>query len=78
MSFHFLQSFQALSFLAYMLRYYPDKFKSYQETFPSCVIHLLRVCPEESTALRKELLIAMRHILVTDFRNAFIQHVLSL
>ncbi len=32
-------------------------------------------CPSDAAATRKELLIATRHILSTDFRNAFISKI---
>ncbi|KAL5493667.1 hypothetical protein EMCRGX_G014876 [Ephydatia muelleri] len=36
------------------------------------MVALLRNCPQEVTHLRKELLIAVRHILATDLRNKFL------
>lgn len=45
------------------------------DIIPKCVIQLLTNCPNESAATRKELLIATRHILATDFRTAFIPHI---
>jgi len=34
-------------------------------------VNLLKSCPSESLNTRKELLVATRHILATDFRNGF-------
>ena len=36
------------------------------------MVALLRNCPQEVAHLRKELLIAARHILATDLRNKFL------
>jgi len=65
---------KTLSFLAYMLRGWADHLKPYQDSIPKCVIQLLLNCPSESAGIRKELLIATRHILATEFRNGFISH----
>ncbi|KAL3903756.1 MAG: hypothetical protein SGPRY_011546, partial [Prymnesium sp.] len=37
----------------------------------SCVINLLLTCPAESVSIRKDILVATRHILATDFRTGF-------
>jgi len=52
-----------------------DQLKPYQDSIPSCVIQLLRHCPHESASIRKELLIATRHILATDFRSGFVPYI---
>ena len=61
--------------MAYVLRGFSEHLQSYRENIPKCVIQLLSNCPNESAAVRKELLIATRHILATDFRVGFIQHI---
>ena len=38
------------------------------------VLGLLSLCPQEVAYLRKELLIAARHILATDLRNSQFKH----
>jgi transformation/transcription domain-associated protein len=58
-----------------MMRSFPDSFRQYQQEIPLAVITLLRNCPSEHANLRKELLIATRHILITDFRNGFIPYI---
>lgn len=58
-----------------MLRSFQEHLKPYQDTIPKCVIQLLNNCPNESAAIRKELLIATRHILATDFRAGFISQI---
>ena len=62
---------KTLSFLAYLLRQFADQVQKYQAEIPKHAIRLLFNCPRESAAIRKELLIATRHILATDFRAGF-------
>ncbi|CAG8494689.1 11619_t:CDS:10, partial [Ambispora leptoticha] len=66
---------KTMSFLAYVLRAYTDALKKYQEMIPDFVIRLLQDCPPEASATRKELLVATRHILSTEFRNAFVSKI---
>lgn len=62
---------KTLSFLTYLLRAYADVMRPYQESIPKCVIQLLLTCPPESVSIRKDILVATRHILATDFRSGF-------
>lgn len=62
---------KTMSFLAYILRSYTSLLKPFQQQIPDFILRLLRECPPESSATRKELLVATRHILSTDFRTAF-------
>ncbi|KAI8368238.1 uncharacterized protein BYT42DRAFT_123486 [Radiomyces spectabilis] len=66
---------KTMSFLAYILRSYTALLRPYQNQIPDFVIRLLRDCPPESTATRKELLVATRHILSTDFRTSFVSKI---
>ncbi|CEP07551.1 hypothetical protein [Parasitella parasitica] len=63
---------KTMSFLAYILRSYTTLLRPYQNQIPDFVLRLLRECPAESSATRKELLVATRHILSTDFRTSFV------
>ena len=47
----------------------------YERQISSSVIMLLRNCPADAVATRKELLVATRHILATDFRKGFFTEV---
>ncbi|CAG8473496.1 8844_t:CDS:10, partial [Racocetra fulgida] len=66
---------QTMSFLAYVLRAYTHALQEYQSMIPDFVIRLLQDCPPEASATRKELLVATRHILSTDFRSAFVSKI---
>ena len=60
---------KTLSFLAYIIRIYQDMVNTYSQNMVGGMLGLLRYCPQEVAHLRKELLIAARHILATDLRN---------
>ena len=58
-------------FLSYLLRQFSEIMRPHQEAIPKAVVNLLRTCPGDAIAIRKELLVATRHILATDFRTGF-------
>ncbi|KAI7902282.1 uncharacterized protein BX663DRAFT_552217 [Cokeromyces recurvatus] len=66
---------KTMSFLAYILRSYTAFLRPFQNQIPEFVLRLLRECPPESSATRKELLVATRHILSTDFRTSFVSKI---
>lgn len=61
---------KTLSFLAYIIRIYQDMVNTYSQNMVGGMLGLLRYCPQEVAHLRKELLIAARHILATDLRKS--------
>ena len=63
-----------MSFLAYIIKGFAAMLKPQENIIAGAVIHLLTDCPAEASATRKELLVAARHILSTDFRAAFVQY----
>lgn len=63
---------KTMSFLAYILKSYSQLLRPYQQQIPDFALRLLRECPPESTATRKELLVAIRHILSNEFRASFV------
>ncbi|KAI1895994.1 hypothetical protein AGOR_G00090240 [Albula goreensis] len=64
---------KTLSFLAYIIRIYQDLVGKYSQQMVKGMLQLLSSCPSETAHLRKELLIAAKHILTTDLRSQFIQ-----
>ena len=66
---------KTLSFLTYLLRTFANEFKPYEERLANCVVALLSSCPRESVGTRKELLVATRLLLNTDFRRGFFRHI---
>ncbi|KAJ1978693.1 transcription-associated protein 1, partial [Dimargaris xerosporica] len=66
---------KTLSFLAFSLRNFSKAIQPYKQDLPTIVIHLLQDCPSEAASTRRELLIALRHILATDLRTAFVSKI---
>ncbi|KAI4484537.1 hypothetical protein M0804_007103 [Polistes exclamans] len=65
---------KTLSFLAYVIRVYQDVVSQHSTVLVKGILGLFMLCPIEVAHLRKELVIASRHILATDLRNKFIPH----
>lgn len=63
---------KTLSFLAYIIRIYQDLVGKHSLQMVKGMLQLLTNCPPETAHLRKELLIAAKHILTTDLRSQFI------
>ena len=63
---------KTMSFLAYLLRVYASQLQDFLPTLPSIVVRLLQDCPREKSSARKELLVAIRHIINFNFRNIFL------
>ncbi|EDV27262.1 uncharacterized protein TRIADDRAFT_23101 [Trichoplax adhaerens] len=64
-----------LSFLAYVIRVFLEEINKYSPRMVQGVICLLKNCPPEAANLRRDLLIAIRHILSTDLRNKFVPQI---
>ncbi|KAF7269505.1 transcription-associated protein Nipped-A isoform X2 [Rhynchophorus ferrugineus] len=65
---------KTLSFLAYIIKIYQEVVKSHSQMMVQGMLGLLTLCPMEVAHLRRELLIAARHILATDLRNKFVPY----
>jgi len=66
---------KTLSFLTYLLRGFSNELKPYEDRLASNVVALMSTCPRESISTRKELLVATRHLLNSEFRVGFFRHV---
>ncbi|KAJ3022967.1 hypothetical protein HKX48_004725 [Thoreauomyces humboldtii] len=66
---------KTVSFIAYILRSFKQALKPHQQVIADAVVLLMRSCPADAAATRKELLVATRHIWYTEFRSAFVRHV---
>jgi len=69
---------KTLSFLTYLLRTFSTELKPYEDRLANNVVTLMTTCPRESIATRKELLVATRHLLNSDFRAGFYRHIDSI
>ncbi|XP_030041101.2 transcription-associated protein 1 isoform X2 [Manduca sexta] len=65
---------KTLAFLAYIIRIYQDTIANHANLMVKGIIGLLTLCPPEVAHLRKELVIATRHILATDLRLKFVPY----
>lgn len=63
---------KTMSFLAYLLRQYSQQLTDFLPTLPEIVVRLLQDCPREKSSARKELLVAIRHIINFNFRKIFL------
>ncbi|KAG8178737.1 hypothetical protein JTE90_027055 [Oedothorax gibbosus] len=63
---------KTLSFLAYIVRIYQSVVNEHSSQLARGMLGLLTLCPQEVAHLRKELLIAARHILATELRDKFV------
>lgn len=61
---------KTLSFLAYIIKIYQEVVQKHAQMMVQGMLGLLTLCPMEVAHLRRELLIAARHILATDLRNS--------
>ena len=63
---------KTMSFLAYLLRQYSQQLQDFLPSLPDIVVRLLKDCPREKSSARKELLVAIRHIINFNFRKIFL------
>ena len=64
---------KTVSFVTFLLRVLGDALRPHAPRLSAAVVHLLVTCPDV-VATRKELLVATRHMLSTEFRVAFRAH----
>ncbi|KJX98434.1 transformation/transcription domain-associated protein [Zymoseptoria brevis] len=69
---------KTMSFLAYILRAYRESLSDFLPILPHLTVRLLRDVPRSHTATRKELLVAIRHIINFNFRDVFLPVILPL
>ncbi|KAK4155966.1 hypothetical protein C8A00DRAFT_13045 [Chaetomidium leptoderma] len=63
---------KTMSFLAYLLRQYSGQLTDFLPSLPEITVRLLKDCPREKSGARKELLVAIRHIINFNFRKIFL------
>jgi transformation/transcription domain-associated protein len=62
---------KTVSFFSFLLKQFQDMMKAHEQIIPRSFVQLLKACPGDAVAIRKELLVATRHILATSFRVRF-------
>ncbi|KAK6924485.1 PIK-related kinase, FAT, partial [Dillenia turbinata] len=59
---------KTVSFLTYLLKSFADYIKPHEESICKSIVNLLVTC-SDSVSIRKELLVALKHVLGTDFKR---------
>ncbi|KAJ4961477.1 hypothetical protein NE237_021387 [Protea cynaroides] len=59
---------KTVSFLTYLLKSFADYIRPHEESICRSIVNLLVSCPD-SVSVRKELLVALKHVLGTDFKR---------
>ncbi|XP_022879771.1 transcription-associated protein 1-like isoform X2 [Olea europaea var. sylvestris] len=59
---------KTVSFLTYLLKSFADYIKQHEESICRSIVNLLVTC-SDSVSIRKELLVALKHVLGTDFKR---------
>ncbi|XP_068646622.1 uncharacterized protein [Aristolochia californica] len=59
---------KTVSFLTYLLKSFADHIRPHEVSICKSIVNLLVTCPD-SVSIRKELLIALKHVLGTDFKR---------
>ncbi|GAA5907251.1 hypothetical protein JCM6882_008402 [Rhodosporidiobolus microsporus] len=63
---------KTMSFLAYIHRVNSTALQSYLGVLPELAVRLMKDCPSEAVAMKRDVIIATRHILQSDLRTAFL------
>lgn len=59
---------KTVSFLTYLLKSFAEYIKTHEESICKSIVNLLVTC-SDSVTIRKELLVALKHVLGTDFKR---------
>ncbi|GAB4848475.1 hypothetical protein Ancab_003180 [Ancistrocladus abbreviatus] len=59
---------KTVSFLTYLLKSFADYIRPHEESICKSIVNLLVTC-SDSVSIRKELLVALKHVLSTDFKR---------
>ena len=62
---------KTMSFLAYLLRVYGQLLSGFLEQVPFMIVRLLKDIPKDKCSVRRELIVAVRHIVNFNFRRVF-------
>ncbi|BGP49947.1 transcription-associated protein 1 [Rhodotorula kratochvilovae] len=66
---------KTMSFLAYIHRVSATALQPYLHVLPEIAVRLMKDCPSEAVAMKRDLIIATRHILQSDLRTAFLSQI---
>ena len=66
---------KTLSFLTYLIRRFGEQMNNFKKLIAGNIVSLMQNCPSDAVSTRKELLVATRRILATEFREGFYPHI---
>ncbi|GAA5889131.1 hypothetical protein JCM8208_007777 [Rhodotorula glutinis] len=66
---------KTMSFLAYIHRVSNTALQAYLNVLPEIAVRLMKDCPSEAVSMKRDLIIATRHILQSDLRTAFLSQI---
>ena len=66
---------KTVTFLVYLLKQLPTLMNFDETWIPQSVVQLLKACPGNAISIRKELLVATRHMLGSPFRKGFFSRI---
>lgn len=66
---------KAMSFIAYVVRGHSPVVQRYLTLIPNFLIRLFKDCPPENSIIRRELIVALRHIINTEHRTLFLSKI---
>ncbi len=66
---------KTLTFVTFLLSRYGEQMKPFEDHLATNVLNLFQMCPREAIVTRKDLLLALKHIFMTDFRKGFYKHI---
>ncbi|GAA5822515.1 hypothetical protein JCM11251_006364 [Rhodosporidiobolus azoricus] len=66
---------KTMSFLAYIYRVNNVALASYLNVLPELAVRLMKDCPSEAVAMKRDVIIATRHFLQSDLRTAFLSQI---
>ncbi len=69
---------KTVTFLVYLLKQVPNLMNFDESWIPQSVVQLLKACPGDAFTIRKELLVATRHMLGSPYRKGFFSRIDSL
>ncbi len=66
---------KTVTFLVYLLKQLPQLINFDETWIPQSVVQLLKACPGSAISIRKELLVATRHMLSSPYRKGFFSRI---
>lgn len=66
---------KTLSFLTHLIGSCPDQMRPHRDALADSVVSLMKHCPRDVLSTRREMLLAAKQIIATEFRKGFFRHI---